>query len=708
MPYITKGDKMIDKIRKTFETIKTEDGDSIKNTITVFILVIMPFAFLALFFIFNSISKSQEEIKLEYNQHTYNASLQMDQYINELKVVLQILAATPTISQMDTDKSYELFANIIEQHSSYESIFLADKNGEIISTAPRDENVISIANRRYFSNIVSESADFAVESVISKLTLNPVVAFANPIYSQSGEFSGVVGATIPIKTIERQLSNLIEVRQGYYILVDNSGKILAHTHNHHRTTDDLSQVPAIQRALRGEIGFSNIILNDTGYLGFYAPIQNANWALLVVQPSLFVNPYLWENIKTFTIVFFLILVPVATFAVVTISRQKLQYINLKQANEHLSEMARRDSLTETYNHRYLYQRLNEELVKAKEGKYPLAIIMIDIDNFKKYNDTLGHMAGDEILKKIVQIIRTVIDDKIILSRFGGDEFALICPEFSKSNSVDLAEKIRQEIHDTEFNGEEQLPGGKLTISIGISLYPDHSENSNQLLKSADIALYKAKAQSKDNVELYYSVLDELKSDLDKSEFNLLNTVKTLLTIVNVKDSYTYGHSERVMGYSEAIGKALNLSSETLKILRYGSFLHDIGKIEIPREVLNKRTPLTDAEFAMIKRHSVLGKNVIKPIKKLEKILPIILYHHERYDGKGYPDGLQGSDIPLLARIVAVADGFDAMTSNRPYSPAFSVSSAILELKRCSGSQFDPEVVNVFVDILESEKISQAN
>lgn len=193
---------------------------------------------------------------------------------------------------------------------------------------------------------------------------------------------------------------------------------------------------------------------------------------------------------------------------------------------------------------------------------------------------------------------------------------------------------------------------------------------------------------------YKFIKDNTLKDLNQSYFN--NIINT-----NTSDPYIIGHSDRVSEYSVLIGKKMGLDNDTIDSLRIGGLFHDIGKIGIPDDILLKDSKLNENEYSQIKKHTSIGANLFKENSNLKSIIPIIEYHHEKYDGTGYPSNLKGSDIPLIARITAVADTFDAITSKRSYKGAFSVNDAISEIKKCSGSQLDPEVANVFLDILEN-------
>lgn len=365
--------------------------------------------------------------------------------------------------------------------------------------------------------------------------------------------------------------------------------------------------------------------------------------------------------------------------------------------EHLATI---DGLTGLYNHRYFQQRLAEEIERSRRMKMPLSLIMMDIDYFKHYNDCQGHPAGDKVLQLISRILRKNIRGMDIAARYGGEEFAVIMVDTAPEEAVKIAERIRRTVEEFPFTGRDEQPAGRLTISMGVASYPANALKKDDLIKLADDALYKAKYISKNKVVLYYSVLDELKGELDKSERDLINTIKTLISVINSKDKYTYGHSERVVHYAVSVGEAMELPEDELKIIRVGAFLHDIGKIEIDREILNKGDSLSAEEQKILYQHPSWGAQIISSVRSLKDVIPVVLYHHEKFDGKGYPAQLAGTDIPLVARILKVVDSYDAMTSPRPYQPIRNNQEAVEELVRCSGTDFDPAVVKVFLSILD--------
>jgi diguanylate cyclase (GGDEF)-like protein/putative nucleotidyltransferase with HDIG domain len=381
---------------------------------------------------------------------------------------------------------------------------------------------------------------------------------------------------------------------------------------------------------------------------------------------------------------------------------------VKIENEHirkLESLANEDGLTGIYNHRFFYDSLGEIMKTCEKENKPVAMIFMDIDYFKNYNDLYGHQKGDEVLRSLGEILKKGIREDDIVARYGGEEFAIILPNTPEKEAIKLAEELRSKIEKAYFYGEENQPNGKLTVSIGISIYPDKAKNAIELFKSADDALYRAKFFDKNRVETYTSILDELKIDIEDEHIDTITSIKTLISVINAKDKYTYGHVERVVTYSRLLADKLGLNDKDKKDLIYGAYMHDIGKINIPKEVLNKNMPLTSEEWEIMKQHSLNGVEIIKSVESLKEIIPIILHHHERYDGNGYPANLKGNNIPYLVRMLTVVDSFDAMTSSRPYNKRKTYKEAIDELKRCSGTQFDKDIAEAFIQVItESEDV----
>jgi len=379
------------------------------------------------------------------------------------------------------------------------------------------------------------------------------------------------------------------------------------------------------------------------------------------------------------------------------------YVNIeKEFFERMENLAHTDELTGLFNHRYFYDTLRENIRRNKQTS-TLAIVLLDIDSFKYYNDLFGHQKGDSVLIDIAEILMKHVKPTDVAARYAGDEFAILMPDMDEEKALKVAENIRKEIEEKRFDGQENMPDRNLTVSIGVSIYPHKASSEHALIKSADDALYRAKFFNKNRVESYISILDALKEDIEEEHIDLITSMKTLITIINSKDRYTYGHVERVVIYAKMFAEHLGLSETDRNTLIYGAYMHDLGKINIPEEVLNKQMPLTEDEWHMIKMHPANGVKIVEPVNPLKSTIPIILHHHERFDGTGYPDRLKGEEIPYLARVLTVIDSFDAMTFKRSYNEKKTFDDAIAEIRACKGAQFDPVLVEQFVEAFEENR-----
>ncbi|WP_318245836.1 diguanylate cyclase [Bacillus tianshenii] len=364
------------------------------------------------------------------------------------------------------------------------------------------------------------------------------------------------------------------------------------------------------------------------------------------------------------------------------------------------ERANKDFLTNLYNHGYFKLKLDETFTSLEKNQV-FTVALLDIDDFKKYNDHNGHLQGDELLRFIGQfLINKTKLTPYTPARYGGEEFALLFPDITKDEASVFLNKIRKDFNDTPFKGADDLPLKCLSFSAGITEYEPGTYNSAELLNKADKALYYAKAQGKNNVQIYYEEADVYQNDL-----YLVKEIENLeqqLQIFLPKDVYTYQHSKRVFKYAMDFSRKLDLSDHERQTLILGALIHDIGKVEIPRDIINKKGKLDSHEWEIMKKHVLWGKEIVSTTKKYEELLPLVELHHERYDGKGYPSGLKGNNIPKLARILCLIDSFDAMTTERPYQPTKTFTEAFAELRRCAGTQFDPQFVEPFIEIIQEK------
>jgi diguanylate cyclase (GGDEF)-like protein len=353
-----------------------------------------------------------------------------------------------------------------------------------------------------------------------------------------------------------------------------------------------------------------------------------------------------------------------------------------------------DGLTELFNHRYLKEHLVAELRQAAGRGACGAWLFLDLDRFKLFNDTYGHPAGDEALRDVAAHLRRACPRGGILGRFGGDEFALLWPGADRAGAGEAAERLRQAVAAIDLRSEQRV-SIPLTVSVGVALYPQDGSTEAELLAAADKALYVAKRSGGNTVAFADSEVHRLIATYGPT----LGALESLAIAVEYKDHNTAGHTDYVARLCALLGERLGLSDEERRQLRIGAVLHDVGKIGIPDEILLKPGPLTPEELEVMRRHPELGYMILKEVQGIDQVLDIVLHHHERYDGRGYPHGLKGEEIRLATRIVSVVDAYTAMTSDRPYRKALTPRAAVAEILRHAGSQFDPRVAAAFVDLL---------
>jgi len=404
------------------------------------------------------------------------------------------------------------------------------------------------------------------------------------------------------------------------------------------------------------------------------------------------------------------------------SEDRLELLNkeLIRSNKRLKQLALRDPQTGLYNHRYLQDVIEAEFYRAKRYVHAFSVMMLDVDYFKSINDVYGHLFGDLVLKQLARQLKRMVRQYDIVIRFGGEEFMIISPGIDRSGGLKLAQRLLDAIALYNFADTEHSV--KLKLSVAVVSYPeDKIAKGMDLVEIADQIINKVKEHGGNNV---YSSLDIkkkipaltrkpsvdiglLKDRIEKltkrTNQSLIEAVFAFAKTIELKDQYTGEHVEKTVQYATEIARALNLPEEEIERIKQAAILHDLGKIGISEKILVKKSKLTKEEFEEIKKHPQIGVDIIRPIKFLHNIIPTMLYHHERWDGKGYPGGLKGEEIPIGARIVAISDVYQALISNRPYRKRFSKEEALKLIKNGSGTQFDPVVVAKFLQIINQKK-----
>jgi diguanylate cyclase (GGDEF)-like protein len=352
-------------------------------------------------------------------------------------------------------------------------------------------------------------------------------------------------------------------------------------------------------------------------------------------------------------------------------------------------LALTDPLTGLGNHRSFQERLQRELLHAEAECEPFTLCMIDIDDFKRVNDLFGHPVGDRVLAEVGSSLRQNGET----FRLGGDEFALLLRGRSADDALAIASSVLARIATLELDDV-----GSVTASAGVAGYPRQAFDRDELIRLADSALYWAKEHGKNRVHVYRPDVIEL-AELRRLAHGpdraaRFRAAASLAKAVDARDTYTGSHSSRVAELSAWIALRLGLDQEQVELTRLAGSLHDLGKLAIPEEILRKPGPLTQPERLVLERHPQIGHRMLESLG-VDPVADWVLHHHERWDGSGYPDRLSGDAIPLGARIIFVADAYDAMTSDRAYRGRLTPRAAVEELERCAGSQFDPQIVEVF-------------
>jgi diguanylate cyclase (GGDEF)-like protein len=359
----------------------------------------------------------------------------------------------------------------------------------------------------------------------------------------------------------------------------------------------------------------------------------------------------------------------------------------------LLESAVRDPLTGTLNHGALVGHLAREIERARASGTELGVALIDIDNFRLLNDNHGHRAGDDALLAVVDLLRRSVPASIVMGRYGPDEFLLVADAAVVADLEPAVERVRTALVDfsLKFDATDRLP---VTVSAGLCAYPQHGDSVTVLLAAAARTVAEAKASGGDAIR----VAGNDEAGPSTTGFDVL---QGLVLAVDTKDRYTKRHSDDVARYAVFLAERLGLDPEFVRSIHLAGLLHDVGKIGIPDPILRKPGKLTADEYEIFKQHVALGDMIVRDVPDIDVVRAGIRYHHERWDGAGYLDGLEGEGIPLIGRVLAVGDAFSAMTTTRPYRKALDVGEALRRLGDAAGTQLDGQLVRAFIDGIET-------
>jgi diguanylate cyclase (GGDEF)-like protein len=398
-----------------------------------------------------------------------------------------------------------------------------------------------------------------------------------------------------------------------------------------------------------------------------------------------------------------------------------------------------DALTGIKTRRYFLEALQSEWKRASRSGRPFSMVVLDLDKFKEVNDTMGHLEGDLVLARIGRLLEQKVRQSNVVARYGGDEFMIMMPETGVEQAQILSERLRLWIATDPMLNERHVTG-----SFGVATFPMHGATVEDVMRVADEGMYISKRAGgnrvstadqhaaggegelshrqtvnryvesflrredagPDSVHELVATLTKLASEAEEADQAeiLMNALRALTRAAEAREVSASGHGEAVARYAESIGRELMLSPDELAEVLYAARVHDVGKIVIPEEILNKPGSLTQAEYQVTKAHPAAGAQLVAIIPDSERAQSYVRHHHERFDGTGYPSGLKGEAIPLGARIISVAEAYLSMTMERPYAPVKSQNEAVAELEALSGVQFDGMLVRLFIQQLKGEKV----
>lgn len=645
-----------------------------------------------------------------------------------------------------------------------ESAGFADINGDIKSivynkvsdiTAERKTN---ISREQFFIQAIKieKGGVYYGHPEFSPRSQKWVIPVSTPVFDRKGRQGGIIYVQIYLDNIKKLIRGIIHSEDIMFV-IDNDGHLIAHTQK--ETGSTLSPVltegggysfkSVINRMVSGEGGYRQFYYNNRpAYISYnIIPGDKYNqniWSIGIITfeetiyAGISVKRYILFLLSASSVLFAVagilgwrISRPVneLTTASVAMSNGDLSTrVSIKRDDEfgqlgsafnkmaasiqtshnELVRLSSTDGLTGLYNHREFQNRLEGETGRSIRHKSILSLLMIDVDHFKKINDTYGHQSGDKVLSAIGAAILHEIRSSDFAARYGGEEMAIVLPETGPSDAQLFAERLREKIMNNPVTvlGTETV---SVTVSIGVSSFPDDASNKGELIRIADQALYFAKKKGRNRTMLYgetfKAILEKRPSEAEALLAQAEDWIfEDLVTALEARFPYKRGNFDAVNNSATQIGKMLKMGEEDIKELQMVAMLYEIGALDIPPEILLKPGPLTEEERTIVNRHPELSVKLLSSVLKIQKVLPAIKHHHERYDGAGYPSGLKGEEIPLLSRIISVADAYHSMTSVTPYRRKMTGQEAIEELRCKAGTQFDPHIVDVFVEYLKKDRL----
>lgn len=424
-----------------------------------------------------------------------------DAQLDKTGVLLTALETMPAIQEHNPTEATQLLKNVYLKYPFITAIFAADKNGNVFADTNPQRLRRNLKEEPYIKKALSGSGMVISSKTLSLRSGKPVIRIAFPIKNNKGEITGCLGAVIPLENFQKNLNIIGYQKESSIILIDQNNNLLAATNNLDQKIKSLDKLKLkyLKNRLKGGTEAFNPYTTEMEIFAF-VPMSQSHWGILVTEPLSHINASLRRDFYYNAPMDFLLIVPFLTYIYLTNRRLKAQQKELQETNTHLEQLSYTDNLTGLHNNRYFYEEIHKELERCKRFNLPMALLILDIDDFKHYNDTNGHLKGDNVLKEFGQILHNSVRNVDTVARYGGEEFVLMLVEIEQDEAIVAAQRILQGISSYKFEGGEKQPGGCITASLGIAIFPEHGADANQLIEIADKALYKAK-QKKNSIVL---------------------------------------------------------------------------------------------------------------------------------------------------------------------------------------------------------------
>lgn len=726
--------------------------NSFRRRFNIFGIIIVLAVGIALFIQFNNFNG------IQVKQTQMITSLSRDALVSEISSnlmekaqVIAIAADYISANEWNDDELSEYLAMLTNSTPSFSMIYFGKPSNVLISGSGWvPPEAFDLRLRPWYIKAKDEKRLVFSEVFTNAAKEELIITISKPVYNERGELLGVMAGDVSVESITAIINNKKLDKDEFSFIVDGKGNMLAHPY--YRSS--MHGISEISKGISSKIrrdgkGIASVVINgQNGYLAYQSMI-NTDWMICSFVSA---NKYMENEIEylrifiltlTFTVFLFFILIllekkyflnPIISFdndiqrinierdityripetdrdplihprqSINTVLNKTQEYFcrleayeeeliannneldaslqqlaaaekelwsqneQLKISQEELRHLSYHDQLTGLYNRRFLVEAM--EKLDMKDN-YPLALIMADVNGLKLINDSFGHAYGDELLVKTAEVIRSGCREGDIAVRVGGDEFVILLPKTDAAATEKIVKKIKSNC------SKERVASIELSVSFGWEIKVNEYDEINVIYKKAEDHLYKRK--------------------LFESPSMRGKTINVIIKTLHEKNKREEMHSVRVSTLCENMGKALKLSETEIQELKTAGLLHDIGKIAINESILNKAGKLNEKEREEINNHPEIGYRILCSVNDMSDIAEYVLSHHERWDGSGYPRGLKGEEIPIQARILAIADAYDAMTSERTYRSPLSAEAAIKELGKNKRTQFDPELVEVFIE-----------